>query len=41
MFFATFTDAREFYVQISCTEAEPIRRINVENMETNLFKTLS
>jgi len=41
MFFAKFTDARQFYVRISCTQTEPIRRINVENTETNLLKTLS
>jgi hypothetical protein len=41
MFFSKFTDARQCYVQISCTETEPNRGINVENMDRNLFKTLS
>jgi len=40
-FFVKFTDTRQFYVQIPCTESEPNRRINVENMKRNLFKTLS
>jgi hypothetical protein len=36
--FAKLTDVEHRYIQISFTETEPNRRINLESMERNFFK---